>query len=102
MIRQPLQWNAEHSKDPILSISEITAIFGNIQAIQQLSEQLLSMFNTKLEEWTPFSCIGKPFFGASMFFLFLFFFRRKLEFVGIPLIFIRVNLISYHLYSHTQ
>jgi hypothetical protein len=49
---QPLQWNAKHSKNPILSDAEISSLFSNVLGILDLSSQLLEKLEltTKLKE----------------------------------------------------
>jgi hypothetical protein len=49
---QPLQWNAKHSQNPILSDAEISSLFSNVIGVLDLSSQLLEKLEltTKLKE----------------------------------------------------
>eukprot|EP00736_Rhodelphis_marinus_P008410 Rmarinus@m.17971 len=56
-----LQWNAETSKNPILTKDKITKVFCNIESIYELSSNILADLKEKTDNWTDDTTIGDLF-----------------------------------------
>eukprot|EP00742_Colponemidia_sp_Colp-10_P008011 GILJ01008643.1.p1 GENE.GILJ01008643.1~~GILJ01008643.1.p1 ORF type:complete len:1062 (+),score=158.21 GILJ01008643.1:87-3272(+) len=66
---KPLRWNAQHSKQAILSEQDINALFSNIEQICGLSQQFYQKVEERMREWSTNSSIGDVFLYFAPFFM---------------------------------